>query len=232
MSTTVTRPDGTSVPPAGPSSITPATPARTLTARRRRPALLGLSIALVATGGLLGAYAVLATGQHASVLALARPVTEGAVITDSDLTTASITLDPAALKPIRSADRGLVVGKRAANDLHPGALVTKDDLTDAPLVAANQQLVGILLKPGQLPSSPLAPGMAVLIVTTPTQDPNAPSPIGAPPTMAAKVVRVGAPDTTGALTLDVAVPATDGPVLAARAATGRIAVIVAPKDAG
>ncbi|MFF7995109.1 SAF domain-containing protein [Kitasatospora xanthocidica] len=232
MSTTATRPEGASAPQAGPTAVVPAAPPRALTARRRRPALIGLSVALVAAGGLLGAFAVLTTGQHTAVLALAHPVAEGEVITGADLTEASITLDPAVLKPIEATDRSAVVGKRAANNLHAGALVTKDDVMDAPLVAAGQQLVGVLLKPGQLPATPLAPGMQVLIVTTPPQDGSTTAPAGAPPIMPAKIVKVGAPDPTGNVTVDVAVSATDGPQLASRAATGRVAVIVTSKVTG
>ncbi|MFD8756046.1 flagella basal body P-ring formation protein FlgA [Kitasatospora sp. NPDC059577] len=236
MSSTVTGSHGAGAP-AGPSAVAPAAPPRALTARRRRPALIGLSVALVAAGGLLGAFAVLTTGQHKAVVALAKPVAEGAVITDADLTEASITLDPAAIKPILAVDRSTVVGKRAANSLHAGALVTKEDLTDAPLIAAGQQLVGVLLKPGQLPSTPLTPGLAVLVVSTPGEDSAAGAAANAanaapPATMKAKVVRVGDPETTGSRTVDLAVAGTDGPALAARAATGRIALIVAAKGTG
>jgi hypothetical protein len=192
--------------------------------RRRRPALIALSLALTAAGGLSGAVLFTATGERTEVLAIAREVPAGEVIEESDLTEASISLDPA-LKPVKAADRQSVVGKRAAVELTPGSLLARDQVTDKSLLAQGDTLVGISLKPSQRPTSGLFPGRKVLVVSTPGQDEDVAS---APPrTIAATVVSVGkAADATGIVTVDVAVPATDGPPLAARAATGRVAIVV------
>lgn len=54
----------------------------------------------------------------------------------------------------------------------------------------------------------------------------------APKTLAATVVAVGVPaPATGVVVVDVAVPAADGPTLAARVATGAVALIIAPQEA-
>lgn len=233
MSTTRTAPATVQTAPAG---LTPAAPPRVLATRRRRPALIGLSVALIAAGGLAGAFTVLSSGERTPVLMLSKEVPYGSEITEQDLTVVSVGLDPA-LKPVAAADRGEVIGKRAATDLLAGSLVTGDSVTDKPLIGEREHLVGLRLKPGQLPATPLSPGRSVLVVSTPdaaaAADPAAKGKTREemPKTLPAEVVRVGKPDTSGNLTLDVSVAATDGPVLAARAASGDIAVVVEPKKA-
>ncbi|WP_333732957.1 SAF domain-containing protein [Streptomyces sp. IBSBF 3010] len=177
-----------------------------------------------AVGGLSGALLFTATGERTDVLAVTHAVAAGEVIEDGDLTEVSISLDPA-LKPVKAADRGAVVGKRAAVSLTPGALLARDQYTSTSLLKQGDTLVGVATKPSQRPTSGLFPGRKVLIVSTPGEnDETSDAP---PQTIAATVVAVGDPaDATGVATIDVAVPATDGPALAARAATGRVAIVV------
>ncbi|WP_406451542.1 SAF domain-containing protein [Streptomyces sp. NBC_00876] len=202
----------------------PVAPPRALKQRRRRPALIALSLALTAVGGLSGALLFTATGERTDVLAVSHEVAAGDVIKDSDLTEASISLDPA-LKPVKAVDRQSVVGKRAAVALTPGALLARDQFTDKSLLKQGDTLVGISTKPSQRPTSGLFPGRKVLVVSTPGLDEDMSD--DPPQTIAATVVAVGdTADATGVATIDVAVPGTDGPALAARAATGRVAIVV------
>ncbi|MFI2373165.1 SAF domain-containing protein [Streptomyces sp. NPDC018833] len=228
MSTTEAR-------PAVPKANAPAAPPRSLTTRRRRPALIGLSVALIAAGGLAGAFTVLTSGEKTQVLAVAKDVPYGHTVTAGDLVVVSVGLDPA-LKPVRAAEKSSIVGQRATTELKAGALVTEGSVTGEPLIGDNQQLVGLRLKPGQLPASRLSPGMKVLVVSTPGKDTAAsgtskPQDTELPKTLPATVINVGAADSSGSLTLDVAVAATDGPTLAVRAASGDIAVVVEPQKA-
>jgi hypothetical protein len=204
-----------------------ATPPKPVTARRRRPALIGVSVALIAVGGLIGAMTLTAAGQRDSVLVVAKPLAFGQVITRDDLAVASISLDPA-LQPVGAGRLDSIVGKHAAAQLLPGTTLTQADVTSDSLVQPGQQLVGIGVKPGQLPATPLVPGEQVVIVSTPGQnaatDPGASS--GVPSTLPAQVVRVGTPDSSGDLTVDVSVDANSGATLASRASTGNIAIIV------
>lgn len=233
MSTTTTSaPDRAAIPgPGGPGK--PAAAPRVVRQRRRRPGLIALSVALIAAGGLSGALLFTASGQRSAVLVVARDVPVGRAITDVDLAPASLALDPAvkAVPVTRKAD---MVGKRAAVALTAGSLLSPTQVTSTSLVKADEQLVGVALKPSQLPASRLAPGQRVLIVSTP--DPaqaaaaggKASEPAGVPKTLAATVVAVGeAAPATGVVTVDVAVPSADGPTLAAHAATGAVALVVA-----
>ena len=222
--------------PAGPPAYQPVAAPRMVRQRRRRPGLIALSAALIAVGGLSGAVLYSSSGQRTAVVVVARDVPIGAQITKADLTEASIALDPA-VKSVKAGAESSLVGQRAAVDLKAGSLLSPSQVTRKTLVGPDEQLVGVSLKPNQLPASPLAPGQKVLIVTTP--DPNAADTTGgkpatddAPPkTLSATVVKVGDPATgTGTVTVDVAVPSGDGPALASRVATGNVALIVASRD--
>lgn len=206
----------------GKGRAAPHAPARTLRARRRRPAVLAMSIALIAAGGLGGAVLYNSTGQRVAVLALARDVPYGQVITDDDLVVARIASDPA-LRPVSAQDRSGAVGLRAATDLKRGAMLTKGDLAQSLAVQPGQIVVGVAAHRSQLPASRLQPGMQVVIVYTPDN--------GRVDSLTATVVTVGRPDTDGSVVTDVAVGAADGPRLAQWVASGRIQVLLAPRAA-
>ncbi|MEZ0093036.1 SAF domain-containing protein [Streptacidiphilus sp. EB129] len=223
-----TGPLTTTRPPVGAG----AAPHRMGAARRRRPAVLALAVALVAAGGLGGAALYNTTGKRVAVIALARNVPAGQTLTSDDLAEARISLDPA-LKPLSVDSR--VVGMRATTDLKVGTLLTGADLTDAPLVQAGQQVVGIAAKHTQLPAVRLQPGTSVVLVATPSASGNGGGGAPAPGTLTAltvTVVDVGAPDSDGTVVVDVAVPAAQGAAVADLAAGGRFALVLAAKGGG
>lgn len=237
MSTTTTPATSgrAAVPGPGGPGGQPAAAPRVVRQRRRRPGLISLSVALITAGGLSGALLFTASGQRTAVLVVARDVPVGAAITEADLAPASLALDPA-VKAVPVAKKAGMVGQRAAVELKTGSLLSPGQVTSESLVKAGEQLVGVALKPSQLPASRLAPGQKVLIVSTPDPAQAAgggkPSEaVGAPKTLAATVVAVGQPaPATGVVVVDVAVPAADGATLAARVATGAVALILAPQE--
>ncbi|MER7670259.1 SAF domain-containing protein [Kitasatospora sp. NPDC096128] len=206
----------------GRGRATPHAPGRTLRARRRRPAVLAMAVALIAAGGLGGAVLYNSTGQRVAVLALARDVPWGQVITDDDLVVARIAGDPA-LRPVAAQDRGRAVGLRAATDLKRGAMLTGSDLAQGLSVQPGQIVVGVSAKRTQLPASRLQPGVQIVVVNTPDN--------GRPDSLAATVITVGRVDTDGSQVVDVAVGSADGPRLAQWVAGGRIQVLLAPRPA-
>lgn len=217
---------------AGPPPHQPTAAPRLLRQRRRRPGLIALSAALIAAGGLSGAVLYSSSGQRTSVVVVARDVPIGAQITRADLTEASLALDPA-VKTVKASGEQKLIGQRAAVNLKAGSLLAPSQVTRKTLVGPDETLVGVSLKPSQLPATRLAPGQKVLIVSTP--DPTAAAGKtddgSVPKSLTATVVTVGDPQTgTGTVTVDVAVPAGDGPALASRVATGNVALIVASRD--
>ncbi|MDH6706836.1 hypothetical protein P3T27_003563 [Kitasatospora sp. MAA19] len=206
----------------GKGHAAPHAPGRTLRARRRRPAVLAMAVALIAAGGLGGAVLYNSTGQRVAVLALARDVPWGQVITDDDLVVARIAGDPA-LRPLAATEREKTVGMRAATDLKRGAMLTRADVAQALLVQPGQIVVGVSAKRTQLPAGRLQPGLQIVVVYTPDNN-KADS-------MPATVITVGRVDTDGSQVIDVAVGAADGPRLAQWVAGGRIQVLLAPRAA-
>ena len=210
----------------GPPAAMPSAPPPPAPRRRRRPALLGLGMAMVAVGALLAVWLAAGTGETVPVLAVAGEVMLGEVITDADLTVVRVAPDPA-LRPVPAERRERVVGRRAATDLVPGALLTGGQVTDATAPAAGFALVGVAVKPTQMPDQPLRPGDRLLVVSTPPVDGDVST--DPPSVLEATVVRVGALDDTGLRVVDVTVPDADASDLAARAATGRIALVLQPR---
>ncbi|MFF4382147.1 SAF domain-containing protein [Kitasatospora sp. NPDC001547] len=200
----------------------PHAPGRTMRARRRRPAVLAMAVALIAAGGLGGAVLYNSTGQRVAVLALARDVPWGQVITEEDLVVARIAGDPV-LRPVSAQDRAKAVGMRAATDLKRGAMLTGSDLAQGLSVQPGQIVVGVSAKRSQLPASRLQPGVQLVIVFTPDN--------GRADSLPATVITVGRVDTDGSQVIDVAVGTADGPRLAQWVASGRIQVLLAPRGA-
>ena len=91
-------------------------------------------------------------------------------------------------------------------------------------------LVGVALTAAQMPGEPLQGGDRVRVVDTPTAqgDPPATTPASIPATVAS----VSAPDASGVVVVTVVVDADVAPDLAARAATGRVALVVDTVERG
>ncbi|AUG81068.1 hypothetical protein CFP65_6412 [Kitasatospora sp. MMS16-BH015] len=212
-----------------PESARPAphAPARALRARRRRPAVLAMAVALISAGGLGGAVLYNSTGQRIAVLALARDVPMGQALTADDLVVARIAGDPA-LHPLDARDLGKAIGLRATADLRQGGLLVNGDLSNAPLVGAGQMTVGLAARRTQLPATRLQPGLRLVVVST--ADGSTAGSSRTPDTLTATVVTVGRADSDGSTVVDVAVSPGDATKLAGWVAGGKFQVLLAPRD--
>ncbi|MEU9522832.1 SAF domain-containing protein [Streptomyces sp. NPDC048224] len=196
----------------------PVAPPR-VSARRRRPGVIALSLALIAAGGAGVAVLLLQVGDRTDVVTVVRDVQVGQVLTEQDLGKASVALDPA-VKAVRVDKMDSVVGKRAAVELKPGSLLSPFQVTKDSLVKAGEQLVPVGLKPEQVPATALVPGQKVQLVHVPTQGAAAeageePGTDG-PRSIAGRVVKASkAAPGTGVVVVDVATTAADGPTVAA-----------------
>lgn len=221
MTTSTTPAPATAAPVTTPTA--PAPPRL-----RRRPAVLGLGVALVAAGGLTAAWLVSTAGTTASVVVAAAPVLRGQVLTADQLTTAQVSgLDPAALTPANQL--GDLVGQTVVIDVPIGAPVPSAAITSDPLPAAGQAVVGILLPAGQVPTVELLPGARVRIVATPRAQEDVPTSIstGTP----AVLISTSVDEVSGNTVANVAVPAPQAASLAALAATGRAALVLDADEA-
>lgn len=191
--------------------------------RRRRPVMVVVGILLCLTGGSVGGWLATNVGDTQAVLALERPVVYGAPVRDADLRVVRIRTDPG-LSVVPASQQRDVVGKFAATDLERGALLTQDSVTSNRVPGPGEELVGVAVDASRMPNRPLHAQDQVLVVTTPPEDadPTDEQPHG----VEATVVSVGRPDDDGVRVVDVRVPAGAGASLAARAATGRIALVL------
>ena len=225
--------------PAAPPVTRPAAPARpelpiTTAApvkRERRWSVAALCIVLAVLAGLGAAAAVSSAGDRTKVLAVARDVPAGRALTAADLTVAEVSAD-AALTPMPATQKAAVVGKRPAVDLRKGGLLIASQLTAGTGLGDDRQQVGVQVKRGQAPAGTLSPGDRVLAVTTSAQgeQPAGEKAEAPPSTISGVVVTVSRPDASGAVVVNLAVAPADGPLLATRAAQGRIALVREPRS--
>lgn len=229
-----TRADG---PGAGPRSAVPPTaergsgqsgpPVMAPPRTRRRSGVLAAGVSLVALGSLGAAYLAQAAGDTRPVVALAADVAAGQVLGREDLTVAELNADPA-LRPVSGSRLESLIGQRTAVALPAGSLLTDAAVTEVVVPAANRSLVGVALTSAQLPAAALQAGDQVRIVETPTSQGEPPS--TTPPTIAGEVVSTAGPDETGLVVVDVTVPSQQAADLAARVATGRVALVLDSRE--
>ncbi len=223
MTTSTTPPPAATATPAPAAATTPAPPRL-----RRRPAVLGLGVALVAAGGLTTAWLVSTSGTTTPVVVAAAPVLRGQVLTAEQLTTAEVSgLAPASLTPAAELDS--LVGQTVVVDVPVGTPVPTSAVTTDPIPTAGQAVVGILLPAGQAPTVDLLPGARVRIVATPRAQEDVPASIGTG--TAAVLVSTSVDEISGNTVANVAVPAPQAATLAALAATGRAALILDADEA-
>ena len=194
---------------------------------RRRPGVLAAGVALVALGSLGAAYMAQTVGGTVAVVAVVRDVAPGEVVQAADLTVADVSTDPA-LSPVPAERLRSVIGQRAAVALTAGSLLTEAAVAATVVPPAGRSLVGVALTAAQLPAEPLQAGDRVRIVDTPTAQGEPPA--TSPATIAADVVSAVGPDETGMTVVDVTVPSGQAGDLAARIATGRVALVLDSRE--
>ncbi|MDG4833012.1 SAF domain-containing protein [Solwaraspora sp. WMMD1047] len=213
----------TRVTPTAPTQAGPHAIPRPRVVRERsvRPGRLGIAVALMAVCALAAVALFGYVSRTQPYLALARDIPAGTQLTATDLVTVHLNPDPA-LKPIPADQSGSVVGKHAAIPLLSGMLLSEGALVDQPFPAPGEQVVGLALKAGQIPSAPVRTGARVLLVSTEEQTSGTDAPPVAAPSVPGTVVHIIAGSREGTATVSVAVRDSDGPLVARLAAQGRL----------
>lgn len=243
-STTQQQPPTTRTGPEGRTEMT-AAPSREPdpVRQRRRPALIGIGVALLALGPLAGAYIGANTDASVSVLALSTDKLAGEPLAAADLRAVSVSADPAQLPSIRVEDADQVTGKLLTGNLPAGTLLTPQMVADDPATPPGTFIVGIPVTPGQLPAVGLRPGDQVTLVVGATQGATQQAPAGGEEestarqlvdpgrTWNAEVVNVGGAaeqDVTGAITVDMAIASSEAADVAAAAASRSLSIVLQP----
>ena len=188
-----------------------------------------LGVLLVVGGALL--FALLATrlADRQPVLAVARAVPAGQVIRAADLKVVRLSVE-GELSGMPASARSEVVGKPAAIDLAPDTLLTRKDIGTGTGLSPGKAVVGLGLKPGQLPAEDFGPGARVLVLDTGETTGGGRS---EPRVLAdGRVTSVKRQDSgigAGTFAVSLVVDEADAPQIAAANASGRAAlVLVAP----
>ncbi|WP_369370333.1 SAF domain-containing protein [Promicromonospora sp. Populi] len=210
--------------PAPPGPLKP-------TRARRRPALVALGLALVALSVLASVYLVSTLGRTYQVLAVTSDIPRGTAITANDLGPVSLPNEPTLLEPIPADQADEMANRIAAVDLVAGQLLTLDSTVEEIEPAAGHSVVGIALAPNQMPGTrDLVAGDAVRIVETPATGGEPPT--TAPFAISAVVIGVTESPLGDGMVVDVEVTSANAAPLAARAATGRVAIVIDAVGAG
>ncbi|WP_082599406.1 SAF domain-containing protein [Nocardioides sp. Root151] len=205
-------------------------PAHAATARvkaRRRPWVFALMASLVAAGALGVAFVFTSVNDTQEVLVVSSDIKRGETIEAGDLAIVRVSVDPA-LTPVPGSQKAELEGSRAAVDLWAGTLLTEQAIADNLVPGEGESLVGISLTPAQMPSEPLYGGDVVRIVTTPGDQGEITD--KEPVSIEATVVGVSRVEETGETVVDVSVPESEAADLAARAATGRVALVLDARE--
>ncbi len=187
---------------------------------RRRPLLGVLAAVLVAGGALVGLWLWSASSTGADVVTVRVAVERGAVVTAADLATVRVGVDPA-LRTVPASQMAGLVGQRALTDLAAGSLLTPDQVGPLVVPAAGESLVGVPIAAGLMPTEGLQAGDQVRLVQTPGQGGDV---SGDPVMIPARVVSVTPGDTQ--TVVNVVVSSDRAGELAARAGTGKVALVV------
>lgn len=201
---------------------------------RRKPARFALALALIVLGTLATVWYVNTISQTTQVVAVAAPLERGTVIGQDDLTVVDLPDGPTVLATVPAADIEQMVGRYANVDLPAGSTLTPESVVDELNPAEGKSIVGVALSPAQMPIEALRAGDTVRIVETPVNQGD--PPVEEPGTIDAVVISTTAPGanatgddvivTSDQTIVDVEVDTSEAAALAARAATGRVALVI------
>lgn len=137
---------------------------KALPTRARRPGLIAVAVLLIVGFGLSGAVLVSRAGSTNEILVASRAVPAGHVIGAGDVSMARLS---GSVRSIAAADLRTVLGSTASVGLVGGEVLNRDMLTTATVPGPGKAMVGVALKPGQLPGDGIGVGDKVLAVVIP-----------------------------------------------------------------
>lgn len=199
--------------------------------RERKPAMAALAVLLIVGGALVSAYLVMASGQRVPVIGVAQPVAAGQRIPASALQQVQVSAS-GDLDYIPWDDRGKVTQTFATVTLVKGALLTNGMISTDSSIAKGTVVVGLALKPGQLPAGGLQPGDRVALYAVAAQGGSSGAQTGtvlAPAATVYDVVRPGQNDIqSDTITVSVSVPVGQAPAVTQASSAGAVAVALLP----
>jgi hypothetical protein len=199
--------------------------------RERKPAMAALAVLLIVGGALISAYLVMVSGQRVPVISVAQPVAAGQQIPASALQEVQLSAT-GGLDYIPWSDRAKVTQTFATVTLVKGALLTNGMISADTSVGKGNVVIGLALKPGQLPAGGLQPGDRVALYAVASQGGSSGAQTGsvlAPAATVYDVVRPGQNDIqSDQITVSVTVPVAQAPQVTQASSAGAVAVALLP----
>lgn len=204
--------------------------------RRRRPLFYVICIGLICLGAAVAAFAFTQASNSHQVVAVANTIRAGQTIAEGDLKVINVSSD-SDLETIPAEEQADVVGKVAQLDMAAGSIVTPESYGETSIPAKGEAVVGLSLTPAQMPSSSVSVGDQVSLVAV--SDDSTGTFAETADTIEGTVVGVSAPSVDGASggdpqtgnsVVDVSVPAGSAPGLAAKAANGKVALVLDSRE--
>lgn len=201
---------------------------------RRNGGLIALGVLLMVGCGLIAAVLQMRATSKTAVLAVAHQIPAGQAIRSSDLATVEISGGDG-LSAIAARDESSVVGKTAAVSMMPGTLMTRSQLALNTSVSKGKVVIGLALKPGQIPTSHLKAGDDVLVLATGSAAQLATGEAGAGENAVqgavlvrrARVFDVDGGSRTGDSTaVSILIDETDAPAVGAAANAGQVTLVL------
>ncbi|MBO2462887.1 hypothetical protein J4709_35500 [Actinomadura sp. LCR2-06] len=197
--------------------------------RERKPALAALAVLLILGGALASAYLVMASGQRVSAIRIAQPVAAGQQIPQSALE--EVQVGDTGVQFINWSERLNVSRYYASVPLVKGALLTNGMISRTDEAAKGRLVVGLALKPGQLPSGGVESGKKVTLYAVGNGSGGGPR-AGTVLAAEAIVINVGGGGSdrlrSDQTTVDVAVAPGDAPQVTEAASAGTVAIALIP----
>jgi hypothetical protein len=201
--------------------------------RRRKPLFYVICIGLMCLGAVVSAFAFTRASHSQQVVAVATTIHTGQTIARGDLKLVDVNSD-SELQTVPASLESAVVGQVAQLDMAAGSIVTPDSFGKGSIPAKGQAVVGLSLTPAQMPaSSSISVGDQVSLVAV--GDDSSATFAQNTATIDGTVVGVSAPNASGSAggdpqtgnsVVDVSVPASTAPGLAAKAANGKVALVL------
>lgn len=220
MTTTLPK---ASVNGRGPGST--GRPGGPLPVRQKRPGYAVIAIVLIVGLGALGAYFYTKAGQKTPVVVVTKDVAAGHRIERSDLSTVNVA---GAVTAIGGSNLNSVVGQVAAVELLPGTLLQRAMVTSASPLPSGSSMVGVELKPGQLPAGGISDGAKVQVLQLPNKNnTSAAAPQNAAVLAGSATVyeSTSDPSQTGGTLVTLIVPSGDAAAVAAASSSGLVALV-------
>lgn len=220
MSASTSRTRADSVPPARAAVLATTAPRDPV---RRRWGRIAVGVAAALLGAWVFAALYLSADDTREVLALANPVERLERIERSDLRVLRLPTNTD-VQTVPASQLDGVVGRVAATDLAAGSLLADGQLVPVGerLVAAGEAVVGVLVGPGDAPSTGLDRGAKVSVVVRPPAGVS-----GAAVEVPGWVADVsGAVGSKGDRSVEVVVARRDAASVSAAAADRRVTIVV------